>query len=99
MSAYEEENLRWSEVLVSCDVGAWELDPTSLILRFSPSGQKILGIELAKFETFSHFAEYFAEPYKAPIQKIFNRLIKEKVGFDEFLNLRMTPALGLKESS
>ncbi|MBR9773916.1 MAG: PAS domain S-box protein [Cytophagales bacterium] len=96
MSAYEEENLRWSEVLVSCDVGAWELDPTSLILRFSPSGQKILGIELAKFETFSHFAEYFAEPYKAPIQKIFNRLIKEKVGFDEFFKLKNDTCIRLK---
>ncbi|MBI0401168.1 PAS domain-containing sensor histidine kinase [Cyclobacterium marinum] len=96
MSAYEEENLRWSEVLVSCDVGAWELDPTSLILRFSPSGQKILGIELAKFETFSHFAEYFAEPYKAPIQKIFNRLIKEKLGFDEFFKLKNDTCIRLK---
>ncbi|MDO6438726.1 PAS domain S-box protein [Cyclobacterium sp. 1_MG-2023] len=83
MSAYEEENLRWSEVLVSCDVGAWELDPTSLILRFSPSGQKILGLDLAKFETISHFIEYIGELDKASIQGAFQRLLREKVAFDE----------------
>lgn len=96
MRAYEEENLRWSEVLVSCDVGAWELDPTSLILRFSPSGQKILGLDFAKFPTISHFIDYFEETDKASIQNVFHRLINDKVCFEEIFNLKNRSCIRFK---
>lgn len=96
MSAYEEENLRWSEVLMSCDVGAWELDPTSLILRFSPSGQEMLGLDLAKPQTISYFFEYFEEIHKASVQKVFHRLISNKIGFEEIFNLKNRSCIRLK---
>ncbi|WP_339905266.1 PAS domain S-box protein [uncultured Cyclobacterium sp.] len=96
MTAHEEENLNWSEVLVSCDVGAWELDPTSLILRFSPVGQKILGLDFAKSGPISHFAEHFSEPEKALIQKLFHRLISQNIGFDEIFNFNNQGSIRLK---